>query len=263
MNQYAIDMISSFLESLHELEESYSNSSSSFDPLSLKAIRYQNDVNKWIDSVELSLESAKLHDYKDRWVIAKELVVLPTTINSQPFSPLNKHSIKGCITQIRGILHSFLVALQEDKIPEPFITIDLLEGSRKYIARIAKEANRCYENRCFDSCFVQLRRLVELLIRDCFDLRGLNQDIRDGNSELFPLSKLIDKFKEKKEIFLYGRNINETLDKIKKLGDQSAHGENPIPKQTVQQLGESVRDVIVELCSIAYEKSGVAESRYE
>lgn len=67
---------------------------------------------------------------------------------------------------------------------EELFPLEIVNGTRGYIEKIAVQVNGCYKNQWFDACAVMLRRLLETLIIECFE----NHNISNNIKLYFPLS---------------------------------------------------------------------------
>lgn len=100
----------------------------------------------------------------------------------------------------------------------------LFENTRGYIEKIVFQINKSYQQGCYDSCAVMIRRLIEVLIIETFDAKKIADKIKDTNDNFFFLEDLINKTLAETSLHL-NRNTKQALGrkKFKKIGDQSAH----------------------------------------
>src|SRR5690348_1804158 len=56
----------------------------------------------------------------------------------------------------------------------------LVKGTRGYIERVTTQVNRSYESTCYDACAVMIRRLIETLIIEVFEAKGIADRIKDA-----------------------------------------------------------------------------------
>lgn len=110
----------------------------------------------------------------------------------------------------------------EVKKPEQIvINSALVINTREYIESIVYQVNKSYISGCYDACAVLSRRLIETLIIEVYEEKGISDDIKhpDGNYKM--LKDLISIIKT--STFNLDRNTKKALDEIKRIGDLSAH----------------------------------------
>ncbi len=99
----------------------------------------------------------------------------------------------------------------------------LFHNTRGYLEKVVFQINTTYDNTCYDACAVMIRRLVETLIIDAFEYRGIADSIKSANGEFLPLDELVDKTVSERGWNLR-RDTKQELKKLKHIGDLSAHG---------------------------------------
>ena len=107
-------------------------------------------------------------------------------------------------------------------IDQPVLPHSLFKGTRGYIEKVVYQINRSYSSTCFDSCAVMIRRLIEILIIEAFEHHGCSKKIQNANGDYFFLERLISATLSERKWNL-GRNTKSALQKLKKIGDLSAH----------------------------------------
>jgi len=105
---------------------------------------------------------------------------------------------------------------------QPVLPQSLFIGTRGYIEKVAHQVNRCYAATCYDACYVMIRRLVEMLIIEAYVHHKRDAEIKDADGQFFMLAGLVTRATA--DFPRLGRNSRGTLDKLKSLGDLSAHG---------------------------------------
>lgn len=98
----------------------------------------------------------------------------------------------------------------------------LYEDAWDYIKVICDQINASYENNIFDGCAVLMRRLIEVLLILYYKYIGIEDKIKDGNSNYLPLEKIIDNATTNNKLDL-SRDTKNQLDNFRKLGNFSAH----------------------------------------
>lgn len=138
--------------------------------------------------------------------------------------------------------------LQMKKVLRPtddLFPIEIFSQTRGYIEIIAKQAAVCYEYSLFDACSVMCRRLLETLIIELFEKNKLENYIKDNNGNYLFLRDLIAKYKEK---FSLSRNTKNDIDKLKELGDLSAHNRKYLARKSdIDHRKDLLRLVLEEL----------------
>ena len=66
-----------------------------------------------------------------------------------------------------------------NRIETEFIPIEIVDNSRGYIVNVTRQANRCFQNDAFDACGVMVRRLLETLIIEVFEKKGIADKVKD------------------------------------------------------------------------------------
>lgn len=142
-------------------------------------------------------------------------------------------------------------SIGEIKVNEPsnnYFPIELLEGTRSYLIRTAKQAIHCYDYQFYDACLVMTRRLIETLIIELYERYNIKHEIQDANGNYFFCSDLIDKLLSEKTKWTIGRNSAKSLPEIKSKGDLSAHNRRfNATKSDVDEIKSGLRIVIEEL----------------
>jgi hypothetical protein len=128
-----------------------------------------------------------------------------------------------------------------------FFPIELFENTRGYLKTIANQALASYNKGIFDGCSVLTRKLIEILIIECFERHKIDNLIKKTDGNFYYLSDLIAEFLKEPD-WNIGRNAKRSLPKIKSLGDKSAHNRRYIArKNDLDNLKDDIRTVIEEL----------------
>lgn len=100
----------------------------------------------------------------------------------------------------------------------------LFENTRGYLQRVVYQINKCYGGNCYDACAVMIRRLIEILLIETFDAKGLIGKTKNGDGYTLGLDDLITTAINEPRLGL-SKKTEAILGtkKIKKLGDLSAH----------------------------------------
>lgn len=139
----------------------------------------------------------------------------------------------------------------EIKVKAPSVNLfpmDIFDNTRDYLKKTARQAILCYDYGIYDGCLVMVRRLIETLIIELFEHRGIKESIIDKNNNYLFCGELIDKLLEEKTLWTIGRNTAQELPKIKKLGDLSAHNRRfNAKKSDIDTINGGLRVVLEEL----------------
>lgn len=162
-----------------------------------------------------------------------------------------------------GIAHGIRTSLSTQVLPaeegEPasghrVLAHTITLRTKNYIERTAEQMNECYERGCYDACLVMMRRLVETLVIECFESKGIaNRAKKDGHFMM--LSDLVEellKVDAEPGLWNLNRKCKEALPKIKKKADMSAHARTfNARRQDIDELKEDLRIVVEDLVHTA------------
>ena len=141
--------------------------------------------------------------------------------------------------------------ISEIKVKTPstdLFPIDIFDNTRDYLKKTARQAILCYDYGIYDGCLVMLRRLIETLIIELFEHRGIKERILDKSNNYLFCGDLIDRLLEEKTLWTIGRNTAQELPKIKKMGDLSAHNRRfNAKKSDIDSIKAGLRIVLEEL----------------
>ena len=87
----------------------------------------------------------------------------------------------------------------------------------------AHQINGSYENGWYDACAVMMRKLIETLIIEVFEERGMAAKIQTSAGDFVQLDGLIGKVTGEPTWNL-SRTTKQALSDVKRVGDNSAHG---------------------------------------
>lgn len=163
-------------------------------------------------------------------------------------------ALKGMQMVCQATILPALERLTANPVPESeqVLPLDVVRPTRrKYIERVALQANGCYEHGWYDGCSVMVRRLVETVIIELYEAKGREAEIKNGAAEFFMLSGLVDAVLAEKSWNL-GREVKKALPEIKALGDRAAHARRYLAtKQDVDKAIPGLRVVVEELLHLA------------
>jgi len=124
--------------------------------------------------------------------------------------------------------------------------------NRVYIERIVHQINRSYSDTCYDACFVMIRRLIETLIIEVYEAKGLDHKIKDPADGTFKMLEGLIAVIKNETAFNVDRNSKKGLDQIKKLGDLSAHNRRyNANRDAIDDIKSDLRVIVGELLTLA------------
>jgi hypothetical protein len=127
----------------------------------------------------------------------------------------------------------------------------LHESKRQYLIKIAQQINSAYENNLFDACSLMMRRLLEILIIQCFEAENIPDQIKDEEGNYQNLKTLINKIKSKPEIKL-SPEAKKEIDTFRELGNLSAHRiKYNCRRDDIRNLKLEYRAIVEELLYLA------------
>ncbi|HZH98397.1 MAG TPA: hypothetical protein VEX38_05450 [Fimbriimonadaceae bacterium] len=149
-----------------------------------------------------------------------------------------------------------LGSIPQDVYSDDYLDPELVSRTRGYIESVVRQINVCYTAKAYDGAAVLLRRLLETLIIELFEAKGIAANIKDGAGNFVYLSDLI---KEALRVsddpagqWNLSRNSKAALATLKDCGDLSAHSRTYIAKKTdIDRLKASARTVTQELLAHA------------
>ena len=232
------EMIEDLLKSLSVIE----SLDDSLDPWSklFGAGEKRKQLLSWTWRVTLSLEAANM---------TRELRIWRRAVRGVPIS--SESALTAQMASLKAVLVGFLEKLDRVGPPDALFPIELVEGTRDYIERVAGQANGCYQRGWYDACAVMLRRLIETLIIECFEHHNIAAKIKDKDGNYFYLRDLISSFLNE-TVWHTPRNTDKNLTKLKTVGDASAHSRYFTAKRSdIERLSEAIRFTIQALVHIA------------
>lgn len=103
-----------------------------------------------------------------------------------------------------------------------FVPIEIVEGSRGYVVNVTKQINRCFQCDALDACAVMVRRLLETLIIEVFEKKGITDKIKDANGNYLMFTDLVSKLINTPETPI-GRATRRELPTIATVLNNCAH----------------------------------------
>ncbi|HEX9758120.1 MAG TPA: DUF4145 domain-containing protein [Nitrospiria bacterium] len=122
----------------------------------------------------------------------------------------------------------------------------LTRTRRGYLMTIGRQMNGCFGADWYDGCAVMMRRILEIVIIEAFEHKGLSQKIKDKNGNYFYLSDLIGVALAEPCMTL-SRNAKSVLPQLREIGNSSAHGRYfTAQKSDIERVRHGCRIVIEE-----------------
>jgi hypothetical protein len=99
----------------------------------------------------------------------------------------------------------------------------LSQANRGYLVTVGRQMNGCFSQGWYDASAVMMRRLLEIVIIEAFEAKGLSAKIRDTSGNYVYLSELIS-LSLKEGSWALSRNCKKSLPTLRDAGHNSAHG---------------------------------------
>jgi len=154
---------------------------------------------------------------------ASTLAELMTTVFSMAAKP------KDRAQAARDLKHALKTATVRPAQPATamedgglFPLVKLQQTGRGYLIRVGRQMNGAYTAGWYDACAVMMRRLLETVIIEAFEKKGLDAKIKDGNGDFLMLTALVNKAPAETTWNL-PRNVKKELPNLKDAGHKSAH----------------------------------------
>lgn len=151
-------------------------------------------------------------------------------------------------TKINEKFRRFLGDAKQE-IKDTILELADFENQRTYVLALARQINACRQFDIFDGCAVLMRRLMEVLIIDAYEVHALRAKIVSGH-EYLPLSGLIGVLTSGHE-FKLSRNCKKWIDRCKEIGDNAAHSRTYITRKLdIDDFSGNYRSLIAELLGL-------------
>ena len=145
-------------------------------------------IQIWMNRVASGLAGAGMLDEHKIWVDA----LAGTRFCTDEFSI--EPSMVAHAESMRAILLGILDKVEQTEPSEELFPMEIVEGTRGYIEKLATQANGCYQREWYDACAVMVRRLIEILIIDCFEQHNIASKITNPSGDYYGLGELIGTF---------------------------------------------------------------------
>ena len=131
---------------------------------------------------------------------------------------LRRHIETLTKTEIEPALQSRGEKDQDDE----FLPMQIVDGTRGYVCKVARQINVCFQNDCLDACGVMIRRLIETLIIEVFEKKGISDRITDANGNYILFKDLVNKLVSTQETPI-GKTTRQKLPNIAVVLNNCAH----------------------------------------
>ena len=134
---------------------------------------------------------------------------------------------------------------------DQLVYFSLVKGTEDYLEAIVDQINGTYKAEWYDACAVMLRRLIEILIIEVFESKGLDSNIKYNRSGDFKrLYDLVDELG--KGPWNLGKNAKDSLDNVRDIGNTAAHERRQtILLEDLDAVKQDVRNTVQELVSLS------------
>jgi len=99
----------------------------------------------------------------------------------------------------------------------------LSQARRGYLVTIGRQMNGCFSQGWYDASAVMMRRLLEVVVIEAFEAKGIAARIKDAAGDYLQLSDLISRALSETSWSL-SRNCRKALPSLRDAGHSSAHG---------------------------------------
>ena len=221
------------------------------NPYGKKVISLESKANKILKELERKTAGTTSDEIKSSLKTIKEN--LDMFFDSKTTKKTRNSSFTKILIEYSSNIEPNLNKSYDHTPSDDLFPLELVEGTKSYILKTAKQACGCYDLGYFDASAVMTRKLLETLIIECFETYKISSKIKDKVGNFFYFSDLITKFlDEDGQSWNIGRNTKSGLPKLKSIGDKSAHNRRfTARKKDLEDLQENLRTTIEELVYIS------------
>lgn len=127
----------------------------------------------------------------------------------------------------------------------------LTRTRRGYLTSVGRQMNGCFSAGWYDGCAVMMRRLLETVIIEAFEWRGIEANIKNSDGDFFQLSDLIARALNEGSWNL-SRNTKQALPRLRDVGHISAHTRRyTAQKADIEKVRQDCRVAIEEFLHLA------------
>ncbi|MGC4030549.1 MAG: hypothetical protein QM754_02210 [Tepidisphaeraceae bacterium] len=146
-----------------------------------------------------------------------------------------------------------------------FLSDAIWRGTTPYLEGVCLQLNGCHRACFYDAASVMLRRVIETLIIEAYEVNHRRAQVEDGSGNPHMLGKLVDLATASASPngvgLTLGREAKRGLHEIKKLGDRSAHNRRVLANRAdMENVRSGARTAVEELLVIAGLKRMMSKS---
>lgn len=150
---------------------------------------------------------------------------------------------------IPHLKHSFL---HKDGQRNDMVVPENFANLRKYLKDTMFQINTTYAADCYDACALMLRKLVELMLYDYYEMKKRDAEITDENLEYKKLATIINLFVNQSGE-KPSRPLKDFLEDARFFGNVAAHNRRvTVEKTDIDRIGARLDALLRELYQIVY-----------
>lgn len=137
-----------------------------------------------------------------------------------------------------------------------FIDPSIFDVNRAYVKKLGIQINACYVIEAYDAVAVLMRRMLETLLIECFEAKGIDAKIKKPDDTFHMLDIIIARAEAEHAdpagAWNLGRKCRDALPEVKETGDSSAHARRfNARKADVDRLQHRFRVAVEELIQLS------------
>lgn len=131
------------------------------------------------------------------------------------------------------------------------VPLSYVKQTRGYIERVIIQINACYDSGCYDACLVMIRKLIEILIIECYEYYAIESEIKDPDGYYYSLTRLVDSALTCNH-WTIGKTAKKALPDFRMVGHDSAHNRRTIAhRNDVDRIVRGLRAIVQEFVILA------------
>jgi hypothetical protein len=168
---------------------------------------------------------------------------------------------KRRVAVARELVHELRTRKWQSRAPvteaENVFPLSLLVKTRLgYLITIGRQMNGCFESAWYDACAVMMRRLLETVIIEAFEAKGIDTKIKNAQGDFFQLTDLI-KAALSETAWNLSRNTKKALPQLRDVGHISAHSRRfTAQKSDIEKVQAHCRVAVEEFLHLAGKLDG-------
>jgi hypothetical protein len=122
----------------------------------------------------------------------------------------------------------------------------LSQAGRGYLITVGRQMNGCFSQGWYDACAVIMRRLLEIVLIEAFEAKGIAAKIKDSAGNYLQLTDIVSHALSESS-WVLSRNCKKALPSLRDAGHNSAHGRYyHARREDMEDIRASCRIVIEE-----------------